>query len=120
MIALAKHQGKLEIKTPCIPDAAGIALSLRGAATCLTVAERYLSPKKTIVSDGAAKALSSYQGQLAFIGQIEMSSEGAKMLTQRLSLVLHRSKLESPVRKIFESAGAWEKAVWTRRELEDA
>lgn len=120
LIALARHQGKLEIKTSCIPDAAGMALSLRGAATCLTFAERYLSPKRTFVSDGAAKALSSYQGQLAFIGQIEMSSEGAKMLTQRPSLVLHRSKLKPPVRKIFESVGAWKDAVWTRSKSENA
>jgi len=115
LVALARHQGKLEIKTPCISDAAGRALAQRGTATCLTIAERYLSPKRTLISDEAANALSSYQGQLAFMGQVEVSPEGAAMLTQRSSLVLHRSKLKPQIRKIFESVGAWQDAVWTRR-----
>jgi hypothetical protein len=115
LIALARHDGKLEIKTPCISDAAGRALAQRGPATCLTIAERYLSPKRTLVSDEAASALSSYQGQLAFMGQVEVSPEGAAMLTQRSSLELYRSKLKPRIRKIFESAGVWQDAVWTRR-----
>jgi hypothetical protein len=115
LIALAQHQGNLEIKTPCISDAAGRALSQRGASTCLTISEQYLNPKRTSVSDRAASTLSSYQGKLAFMGQVEVSPEGAALLTQRSSLVLHRSKLKPRIRKIFESAGAWQDAVWTRR-----
>lgn len=115
LIALARHQGNLEIKTPCIADAVGRALSQRGASTCLTIAEQYLSPKRTSVSNGAASALSAYQGKLAFMGQVEVSAEGAAILTQRSSLVLSRSKLKPHIRKIFEFAGAWQDAVWTRR-----
>lgn len=110
--AIARHQGQLEINPASISDAVGAALSRRTASTSLKLSDLY--EDQMFLSDGAAEALSSYQGGLSFEGKVEMSLAAATLLAQRATIVLYRSKLKPSIRRIFECAGTWKDVVWTR------
>lgn len=111
MIALAKHRGELEIDPPRLSSSVAAALAGRSSSTALTFSEF----KALSLGDEAASILSTYEGELAFAGNVEMSSTAAESLTQRKSLILFRSKIKPSIRRIFESAGRWKDSVWTRR-----
>jgi hypothetical protein len=110
LIALAKHRGRLVINPKHISDAVGLAVSRRGAATSLVIAEG----DSASMTESAARALQDYQGELAFEGTVELSPVAARLLTGRKSLSLYRSKIKPSIRKVFEAAGAWQGSVWTR------
>ncbi len=111
LTALGAHRGNLRIDPKQISDEVGRALGLRRADSSLKI-ESYGTVSLT---DIAAEALSAYAGGLAFEGSIEMSPEAAGHLVKRRSIGIFRSKLKSAVRKIFESAGSWTGATWTRK-----
>ena len=109
LIALAAHQGELEVNPEHISDAVGRALGQRGVKSKLVIFYGEVS-----IADAAAEALSLYQGELIMDG-IEMSKEAAAHLVKRRSMGLYRSKLKPAVRKVFESAGSWTDSTWTRK-----
>ena len=110
LIALAQHQGELRIDPTSLSTSAATALSQRGSSTRLTIS----SYQAISLSDEAADALRTYPGELASINGLEISPIAAKLLAQRHSLIVYRSRLKASIRKIFESAGTWRDTVWTR------
>jgi hypothetical protein len=111
LVALAHQRGELNINPTRLSAVAATALSRRAASTALTFSEF----DTLCLSDEVANALQTYGGKLAFAGDVEMSPEAAKLLAERESLILFRSKIKPSIRKVFESAGSWKDSLWTRR-----
>lgn len=104
LIALAAYQGKLEINPAHISDEVARALAQRNAASSLL----FVDPYETIlITDAAAEALSGYPGELAFGGDLDMSSQAAAHLVKRRTLGVFKTKLKSAARKVFDAAGRW-------------
>ncbi len=109
LIALAAHEGRLEVNLKRISDEVGRALGRRGAESVLSI------PGAVAMTDAAAEALGAYRGWLILWGGIEVSKEAACHLVKRSRIEMYRSKLKPAVRKIFESAGSWSDSTWTRK-----
>jgi hypothetical protein len=110
LIAVAQHEGKVRIDPGHISDAVGRAFAKRHAVSCLVISEY----KVTSLTDGASEALQAYSGELAFEGDLNLSTKAAEHLSQRRSVGLFRSKIKGSARKIFEAAGAWTESTWNR------
>jgi hypothetical protein len=109
LLALASQQGRLEIDPKQISDTVGLAFGQRSAQSSLLI--KYTS---VTLTDGAAEALGNYPGHLSFDERIELSKEAATHLVKRSSVELYRSKLKTAIRNVFEAAGSWSDAIWTR------
>ena len=112
LIALAAHEGELEVNLKRISDEVGRALGRRGGESSLIIPD-YTGA--VAMTDAAAEALGAYRGRLELCGGIEISKEAACHLVKRSSIETYRSKLKPAVRKIFESAGSWRDSTWTRK-----
>jgi hypothetical protein len=110
LIALAAHQGYLDIDPKKLTGPVARALSKRASSTSLKI-HQYGTVS---VDDDAAEALAAYLGQLTFHGSLNLSMEAARHLSKRASIKILRSKIKPTVREIFEQLGSWSEGEWKR------
>ena len=110
LIALAAHQGYLDIDPKKLTGPVARALSKRASSTSLKI-HQYGTVS---VDDDAAEALATYLGQLTFHGSLNLSVEAARHLSTRASIKILRSKIKPIVRVIFEQLGSWSEGEWKR------